>query len=155
MQVSVPGACLEYSQSMTSAINENASEYTYYRSKNRALDEAGIGWRTPEFMGVGGYAEISSDGTNRLGLYTAKGQASLAYGTQGLEINLSFELSPGNNGNLSYRVSREALVVAAVAGVILLAPVLATTPAVAAVATTVTSIAGAISGAASVLSSFF
>lgn len=155
VQVSVPGACLEYSQSMTSAINENASEYTYYRSKNRALDEAGIGWRTPEFMGVGGYAEISSDGTNRLGLYTAKGQASLAYGTQGLEINLSFELSPGNNGNLSYRVSREALVVAAVAGVILLAPVLATTPAVAAVATTVTSIAGAISGAASVLSSFF
>lgn len=79
----------------------------------------------------------------------------MAYGTQGLEINLSFELSPGNNGNLSYRVSREALVVAAVAGVILLAPVLATTPAVAAVATTVTSIAGAISGAASVLSSFF
>lgn len=63
------------------------------------------------------------------------------------------ETSPGNNSNLNYRISREALAVAAVAGVILLAPTVLATPVVSTVVATVTSVVGMISGAASVLSS--
>lgn len=153
VEVSRSGVYFEYSQSNTSAINENAKEYTYYRSKIWPWMRQELVGEPPEFMGVGGYREASVDGTNRFGIYTAKGQASFSYGAQGLEVGLSLETSPGNNSNLNYRISREALAVAAVAGVILLAPTVLATPVVSTVVATVTSVVGMISGAASVLSS--